>query len=534
MITCITLRTGRWFLPTLALSSALLAQEATPLPEPVVAPVAATETSSEPVVVAPVVALPAPPPVAPVVAGLSPAASSAPLSFRADNVPIKQALALFARANHLNIVPDLDVEGMVTVEFQNLPLDLAMRALIEANGYYFVQDGPLLRVRNREMRLFQIDYIHVTRSGQGSNAVQISSGGGSSSGGSSSGGAASSGGSSSEGSTMTVTNSSTINFWGDLSEQLKSMVSATGSYTINSLAGTVMVRDSHRNIEMIAQFITNVTASVVRQIDLEVEIYEVALNNSSQLGINWAYVADTLDTSFNTIPGLTPVTGQLALGSGGGLIVQTPVFGAPPGAPGIRLQHQRGNLGAILDALKQQGNLKVVSRPRLRTLNNQPAVVRVGQDLPVFVRQVTQSPGNPPVITTNETIQTITVGTVLSITPQISADGLITLDITPAVSRLVRTETSATGQTNAPVIDIRQASSIVRVRDGATIVMGGLVQDNATTTHRKIPVLGDIPLLGKAFTGEYKSSERTELVFFLTPRIIHDAASEASAKSEGK
>ena len=440
---------------------------------------------------------------------------------------MKQALALFARANHLNIVPDLDVEGSITVEFRDLPLDLAMSALLDANGYYFVQDGALLRVRNRETRLFQIDYIHVTRSGQGSNAVQISSGGGGSGGGgASSSGASGGGGSSSsgEGSTMTVTNSSTINFWGDLGEQLKSMVSSTGGFTVNSLAGTVLVRDTHRNVEMIGQFIANVTASVVRQVDLEVEIYEVALNDSSQLGVNWSYLADTLNTSFNTIPG------QIGLGTGGGLIVQTPVFGTPPGDPGIRIQHQRGNLSAVLDALKQQGNLKVVSTPRLRTLNNQPAVVRVGQDMPVFIRQVTQAPGNPPVITTNETIQTITVGTVLSITPQISGDGLITLDITPAVSRLVRTDTSATGQTNAPVIDIRQSSSIVRVRDGATVIMGGLVQDSSTSTHRKIPVLGDIPLLGKAFSGEYKTVERTELVSFLTPRIIKDVVTEPSVK----
>ena len=458
--------------------------------------------------------------------GVPSSVSSTLFSFSAEDVSIKQALALFARANRLNIVPDLDVEGSVTVDFRDLPLDLAMSALLEANGYYFVQDGPLLRVRNREIRLFQIDYIHVTRSGQGSNAVQISSGGASSGGGGggSSAGSASSGSSGSEGSTMTVTNTSTINFWGDLGDQLKTMVSEKGSYTINSLAGTVLVRDNHRNIEMIAQFITNVTASVVRQVDLEVEIYEVALNDSTQLGINWSYLADNLDSSFNTIPG------QLGLGTGGGLIVQTPVFGTPPGDPGIRIQHQRGNLSAVLDALKQQGNLKVVSTPRLRTLNNQPAVVRVGQDVPVFIRQVTSSPGTPPLITTNETIQTITVGTVLSITPQISGDGLITLDITPAVTRLVRTETSATGQTNAPVIDIRQASSIVRVRDGATIVMGGLVQDGSTTTHRKIPLLGDIPLLGKAFSGKYTTAERTELVFFLTPRIIRDVATEPTVK----
>jgi type II secretory pathway component GspD/PulD (secretin) len=175
-----------------------------------------------------------------------------------------------------------------------------------------------------------------------------------------------------------------------------------------------------------------------------------------------------------------------------------------------------------LDALKQEGELKVISKPRLRTLNNQPAVVRVGQDLPVFSRQVTQSPGNPPVITETETIQSITVGTVLSIIPQISANGMITLDVTPAVSRLVRTAVSATGNTSAPVIDIRQASSIVRVRNGATVVLGGLVQDSSSVTRRKVPVLGDIPWLGKAFTGSYDNKERTELVFVLTPRVIVD------------
>ena len=450
-----------------------------------------------------------------------PAGAAAPLfSFRADAVPIKQALALFARANDLNIVPDLDVEGDVTVEFRNLPLDFAMQALLDANGYYFVQDGRLLRVRNRETRLFQIDYIHVTRAGQGSNAVQISSGGGSSGGGSSGGGA--SGGA--EGSTMTVTNTSTINFWSDLSDQLKALVSESGSFTINSLAGTILVRDRHRNVATIADYLARVTQGIVRQVDLEVEIYEVALNDSSQLGVNWQKVSDTLDTSFNTIPG------QLGLPGPGGLIVQSPVYGGTPSAPGIRIQHQRGSITAILDALKQQGDLKIVSKPRLRTLNNQPAVVRVGQDLPVFSTKTTVvATSGTPYVSTDETIQTITVGTVLSITPQIASDGLVTLDITPAVSRLVRTETSATGNTNAPVIDIRQASSIVRVRDGATVIMGGLVQNSSNSTRRKVPLLGDIPLLGKAFTSTSKGAERTELIFFVTPRIINDAPNEASA-----
>ncbi len=455
---------------------------------------------------------------------LSPAQSEALFSFRAEGVPMKQALALFARANNLNIIPDLDVDGEVTVDFRDLPLEYAMRALLEANGYYFVREGRLIRVRNRETRVFQIDYIQATRAGQGSNAVQISSGGGSSSGGS--GGSSGSSGVN-EGSTMTVTNTSTINFWGDLGDQLKTLISPTGSYTINPLAGTVLVSDRHRHVEMIADYIETVTHNVVRQIDLEVEIYELALSDAFQLGVNWQAVSNRLDSMVSSLPG------SIGIPSDGGLIINTPVFGPPVPAAGIRAIHQRGDFTAVIDALKQQGELTVVSKPRLRTLNNQPAVVRVGQDIPIFLLNITQSPGNPPVITETETLQTITVGTVLSITPQVSGDGLITLDITPAVSRLVRMETSPRGNT-APVIDIRQASSIVRVRDGATIVMGGLVQDTTATTRRKVPLLGDIPLVGKAFTGKYENKQRTELVFFLTPRIIRDTATENSVKSAAK
>ena len=320
-----------------------------------------------------------------------------------------------------------------------------------------------------------------------------------------------------QGSTMTLTANSTIDFWGSLNEELQSMLSETGSVTINSLAGTVLVTDTHPRVMEVGRFLDSVTTGVLSQVDLEVEIYEVALSNANQLGINWNFVSDYLyGTSFSTLPNAGGLIGT------GGLIVQDPAYGPEPGPSALRAHYAHDGIEAVVEALQQQGNLKVVSKPRLRTLNNQPAVVRVGQDIPVFTRQVTQSPGTPPVITVNEEIQTVTVGTVLSITPQVSLDGRITLDLTPAVSRLVRVDTSASGDSSAPVIDIRQASSIVRLRDGDTVVMGGLGQESEAETVRKVPVLGDIPLLGKLFSAQAKADERTELVFFLTPRIVRD------------
>jgi len=392
--------------------------------------------------------------------------SSELFSFRAENAPIKQALALFARANKLNIIADLDIVGEVTVEFNDLPLDFAMRALLDANGYYFVQDGPLIRVRKTETRIFQIDYIHATRAGEGSNSVNISSSGGSTGG--LSGGA---GGGDEQGSRMKVTNTSSVDFWTSLGTQLTSILNEDAHLTINSLSGTINVTDSHQNVERVSRFLDSVNNSVLKQVDLEVQIYEVAFTDNFQLGVDWSKVGNP---SFAT-----------------NLIIRNPLYGQEPSAAGIRAGYSFGDgFTVVLEALSEQGDISVVSKPRLRTLNNQPAVVRVGQDLPVFVTEVIQSPGTPPVITESETIQIITVGTVLSITPQVSDEGLITLDLTPAVSRLVRMIESASGNTEAPVIDIRQVSSIVRVRDGDTVVMGGLVQDSDTINGQEDSATG--------------------------------------------
>lgn len=456
-----------------------------------------------------------------VLAGRTP---SAQFSFSAENLPIKQALALFARANRLNIVPDLDVEGDVTVDFHDLPLDLAMRALLEANGYYFVKSGDLIRVRNRETRLFQVDYINATRVGQGASGVAISSG-------MSSGGGGGGGSGAIQGSSMSVSATSTIDFWTDLAAQLRAMVGETGSVTVNSLSGTVLVSSNHRTVELVAEYLDSISGRVVQQVDIEVQIYEVGLSNQFQLGIDWTRIATEFTRDYGTEFGT-------------GLIVTDSAFGAQPLPAGLVLSQDisERDITAVVQALDQQGDLQIVSKPRLRTLHNQPAVVRVGQDFPIFTTEVVAAPGTPPVLTTTITVENVTIGTVLSITPQIAADGLITLDITPAVSRLVRVERLATtsgSQATAPVIDIRQSTSLVRVRDGDTVVLGGLVQEGTATTVRKIPVLGDIPLLGRAFRGELKSKENTELVFFVTPRIVRagaerptEAAQAAGEKAE--
>ena len=407
-------------------------------------------------------------------------------SFNAVQMDLQQALALFAEANDLNIVPDSDIAGSITINFRDLPLDLAMHAILDAHGFYFVKTGNLIRVRNLQTRIFNIDYIHSARSSVGTNDIQFSSRQ-----------------ADEAGSSVSLSQNATITFWENLDEQLKSMVTEKGSYTVNSLAGVVSITDRYSRIQEIAAFLEQVTDSVSRQIELEVEIYEVALDDQFQLGIDWERVSQSLDSTIT-----------------GNLVVRDARFTAGGLGNSLTINHDRGATSAVLEALSLQGELKVVSKPKLRTLNNQPAVIRVGQDLPVFRQSVIQAPGDPPIITVEEDIENVTIGTVLSITPQISSNGMITLDISPAISRLLRNEISAVTGASAPVIDVRQASSIVRAMDGSTVVLGGLVQEQTSTTERRIPVVSRIPLLGKAFTGTQETESSSELVIILKPRLV--------------
>jgi type II secretory pathway component GspD/PulD (secretin) len=173
--------------------------------------------------------------------------------------------------------------------------------------------------------------------------------------------------------------------------------------------------------------------------------------------------------------------------------------------------------------MQQQGDVEVIAKPRLRTLNNQTALIKVGEEMPFFNTSTTYLPGTSSGTTTtlqeNE-VTSVTIGTILSITPQISEDDYVSMDISPVLTSL-RAVVSQ-GQTTAPDLDTKQASTMVRVRDGTTVVLGGLIQTLRARNDNKIPVLGDIPLLGKLFTGTFRAKQKRELVIFVTPHIIRN------------
>jgi len=444
-------------------------------------------------------------------------------SFSVKRVYMKTALAMFAQRYKLNIIPDLDVSGKVTVSFSNLSLRQSMEALLKANGYYFTQEGDILRVHNMETRMFEVNYPRFIRSGEGNVETSMNSGssdagsntgtsGGTgtaaavvttgSSSGSSSNNSTDSGGSSS--SNMSIKSSDSIDFWGELDTNVKALVSKDGTYTINRLSGVISVTDHHSSVVNVAKYLDWIDASIHRQVVVTAQIIEISKSNTDKFAIDWSRVTRKLNVA-SAVASITPF----------GIISGTTT-------PSLTATYENNNktFKSIIEALKEQGDLKVISNPEVRTINNQPAIIKVGTDRTFFrVESVTNTTSGLASTTSNDIPLNITVGLLMSITPQISANGQVTLDISPVVTSLTGTETSTSGSV-APVLDIKQVSSVVSVKSGQPVVIGGLIQHNTSLNKRKVPMIGDIPILGSLFRGQQDTHRSSELVIFITPYVI--------------
>ena len=411
-------------------------------------------------------------------------------TFRAQDMTLNEALVLFARANDLNIVAGPDLKGTVTVDFKGLSLNRAMAALLEVHGYYWEDKDGLIRVKHLETRTFTIDYIRLVRSGTGRNKANITS----------------SAGGGQEAGEVTLDQQDSIKFWEELETQIKGLLSKEGRMVVNRMSGTIQVTDTRTRVEDIAQFVANVRRTLYRQVEIEVRIYEVTLRDDYALGIDWNRI------SFDTGIGVDALA---TLSS----IVASPAGGFVARAATTTLTFTDGSFEGVIQALSEQGDVRVVSQPRILTMNNQPALIKVGTDQSFFTSTVTQGTAGTGNIVT-EQVRTVTSGLVLSVTPQISEDGWIMMDVSPIITRLTDTVTSPNGST-APVIDVKQSGGLVRIRDRAMVIIGGLIQDITSETERKVPLLGDIPGLGRLFKGTYSATAKTELVIFLSPRIVN-------------
>lgn len=438
-------------------------------------------------------------------------------SFVARDLPIAQACKLFGKAYDLNIVVEQDVVGTVNVELTDLPFSEVMESMLGASGYYWERRGNIVFIKSWETRSFAIDYIRLIRSGSGSSQAQVSSsaqvGGGGGGGGGAVGGGGGDGGQAGQ---MSIEQTDKVDFWKELEEQLSALISVDGRLVINRLAGTIQVTDQHRRVSEIERYIGSLNDAIYRQVDIEVKIIEVTLSDDASLGVDWSRMVSNGDGEF--------VQGSLST------IVLSPAGGLgalPPTANVNFLDIENGlnRITAAVSALEEQGKVDIVSQPHIRTLNNQSALIKVGTDRTFFRKEQstdTTAAGSQTFAT--DVPQVVTEGIVLSITPQISASGWITLDVSPVVTRVSSVsevvDDNGVVQSTAPNLDISQASSLVRARSGETIVIGGLIQTQQTEARRAVPVLSKIPLLGRLFRSNYQVETKKELIMMLTPRLV--------------
>lgn len=439
-------------------------------------------------------------------------------NFRCEKLPLAVALRTLGRATGATILVDPDATGEVTLELERGTLGTALAALTTPLGFYYEQSESGVRVRRMKTVLYVIDYPQLSRSGSGSASITLggaTNGSGGMNGTSVVPSTATNGASVANGSDATQVSISQENqntFWTSLEGELRAMLGDGDKLVLNRFSGVAQVTAPWPRHEVLRAFLAKVNRRITAQVEIEARLVEVQLRNEQQLGVDWDLATASLGH------GLT-VQAQSALPVNG-------VGGTALNANTFAATFAAGRASALVQALKQQGEVRTVAQPRLRALNNQTSFIKAGQDQPFFrLQQSTtfqQGGTSVPVNQIQEqySVSTITIGTILAVTPQVDDSGVITLDVLPAITRLQAIVTSPDGKQTAPLTEVKQASTIVRLRDGETAVIGGLISEESGTAERAVPVLGAVPLVGRAFKSQAKLHTRAELVILLTPRLV--------------
>jgi general secretion pathway protein D len=296
------------------------------------------------------------------------------------------------------------------------------------------------------------------------------------------------------------------------------------SVIVNPEGGLIAVRATARQHEKIQQFLDVVLGAAKRQVLIEATIIEVKLSDSYQQGINWASIGSG---GLKLTQGLV---GGVALPSGVNPNSSAGLFVMNYTNPTSRI----GNIAATIQLLESFGKVKVLSSPKISVLNNQTALLKVVDNNVFFSIKVTpailNSNGGVSTPATYESrLETVPVGFVMSVTPQISESDEVTLNVRPTITRVVsyvKDPNPALGSvvSNVPVIQARELESIMKVSSGQVAVMGGLMQDSVDNAKDGVPLLSSIPVLGNLFAYRNENSTKTELVIFMRPVVVKDAS----------
>ncbi len=440
-----------------------------------------------------------------------------------------------------NIVVHPEVEGELTLELSDVNVDQVLTVVRDIYGYEYRQSGSIYTVYPRKLRtqIFSIDYLDVKRVGISDTSVLIgkiesnnsdndgNSGSNSGSGSDQAnllalaGGSRENQGGSSGGLTpgSRVQTLNQTDFWAGLEQTLMAMVGGGGGdrlVMVNPHAGLVVVKALPHELNSIRDFLERSELSVKRQVILETKILEVKLSDQFEAGINWE-----------------AINGQLLLGK------NVSEFRSPNDI--ISATEEAGeifsslikvsDISELLSLLETQGTVQVLSSPRVSTVNNQKAVIRVGSD-EFFVTGLssnTVSNASSTTSTPDIELSSFFSGIALDVTPQIADDGDVILHVHPVVSNVkdqLKSFTIGDSEFSIPLAlrDVRESDSIVRARSGQVVVLGGLMQESSVQQKGKRPWVGDVPVVNSLFKTANNATVKTELVILMRPIIVDENA----------
>ncbi|WP_144436853.1 pilus (MSHA type) biogenesis protein MshL [Thermosulfidibacter takaii] len=445
------------------------------------------------------------------------------------DAPLGEVLRTLAREKGYNIVfgSGVPVHDTVTVDLRQITFDEALKVLSKSKGFAYVIDGNTVWIVKSQIdtRIFKMDVVNLTRAMTVGSSV--SSGG--------TGGEATSGTFS-----VNVDVANSFSVWQDVGCNLCVLIGlscSSGSkgaqigggvvqlcsdgkkfVAINRTTGHVIVTAEKVQLQRVDDYIESVKASLEKQVVLDVRIAEVELKDEFKLGVDWSKILNNVFRTHYPI-----AVGQVSTPSGE--MQQVPGFftfhlGPSPTA--------RDPFELAISALQHYGKVHVLSAPRVAVVNNQGAVIKVGEDIRFVTDVSSETNTETNTIGCDVDTETFFVGVSLSLVPYINEEGVVTMFVHPNVTELkdVRTFTSECGDVpvEEPEFYVREMDTVVKVKDGDTLIIGGLIRTKGENASYETPLLGRLPGIGYLFSREERLKKRTELFIFITPHVIYNVA----------
>lgn len=433
----------------------------------------------------------------------------------AKDMPAREFFLSLMEGAGQNLVVHPEVTGTITFSLRRVTLEEVLAAVRDSYGYDFRRSSYGYQILpNRAItRSYNLNYLNLQRVGVSDTRVssgQVVS--------DESESTNNEDGSSSSDSSVTtlnasqVTTSSDVDFWSEVREVVAMIVGGEqgNSVVVNPQASLLVVRANSSDQENVARFLEQAQRNLQRQVVLETKILEVQLSDGFESGISWTQLGGDVSTSLDgeTLSGPTGIGGVFS-----GVLTL-------------------GDFTALIQLLQTQGEVRVLSSPRISTLNNQKAVIKVGTD-EFFVTEVSSSSTTTTAAGITEPTQDITLtpffsGISLDVTPQIDQNDVVTLHVRPTVSRVEdQNKTIVLGEDNVFNLPLalstsRQSDSIVRARSGQVVVIGGLLQSVNENEDAEVPWASTLPIVGNLFKQQRKALQKSELVILMRPQVVSD------------